>query len=152
VVDLVAYLGRLLAEIATAHGLEGRPPVLRTEREPVWLDTDLAVPCGLIVHELVTNAIRHAYAGDPPPRPYGGEPEHAGRGAGPVDVTLEAADGALALSVHDAGVGLPEDASGIGSEIVRALARQLDGELRIESRPGDTTVAVRFPWAGRPSA
>jgi two-component sensor histidine kinase len=92
-----------------------------------------AIPFGLIVNELVTNAIKHAF---PDGRP------------GTVHVSLGEEAGHLSLCVRDNGVGLDGSrthGTGVGQELVRALALQLGGELEVKSGKGGSTFCVVFP-------
>jgi two-component sensor histidine kinase len=93
---------------------------------PIQVEIDQAIPCGLIVNELVTNSLKHAF---PPP------------GGGEVRVSLQQdAPGTVRLQVSDTGVGLPADfdlgrATTLGLQLVSDLTRQLHGTLEI-SPPG----------------
>ena len=108
---------------------------VRLQADPVTLHIDRAIPCGLIVNELVTNSIEHAFPG--------------GRG-GTVTVGLRRSSVAqLILSVQDNGVGLPQSRPwggkpSLGLELVNALAAQLDGSVAFAGGAG-THVEVRFP-------
>jgi two-component sensor histidine kinase len=96
-----------------------------------------AIPVGLIVNELVTNAIKHAFP--------------AGR-RGLIRVGLEQAGDLLCLSVEDNGVGLGQRRSrgtGLGQDLVRALCQQLGGKLEVGSAQGGTRFSLTFPDAGR---
>ncbi len=109
---------------------------MRTRVEPMALSLDQAVPAGLIINELVTNAVKYAFPGDR---------------AGIIRVELQR-DGAdqLQLCVCDDGVGLP-DALDIGAtqtlglKLVVALAAQLQGSLEVQRGSG-TGFFLRFPW------
>lgn len=99
----------------------------------VWMSLDHAIPCGLIVNELVTNAFKHAFPADQP-RP----------GADHCEIQVSAAwDGAAyCLTIADNGVGLPEDldwlsAPSLGLRLVRMLGRhQLQGRLELDRSEG----------------
>jgi len=96
------------------------------------MPVEQVVPLGLIVIELVTNAIRHGYPTD---------------SAGTVEVRLDRTDGDLTLTVRDWGRGWPAEEwsrEGLGMTIVRALAGQLQGTLAV-IRNGCTTVQVTVP-------
>jgi two-component sensor histidine kinase len=99
---------------------------------------DSAIPCALIVNELVSNALKYAF------------PD--GR-AGRIEVALQAlaAPGSFALSVADDGVGLPEGfdpktSATLGIQLVEILARQLRGHLTIDRAHGTRFELV---WAAR---
>jgi len=109
---------------------------LRTEVEDVRFGVDTAIPCGLIVNELVTNAIKHAF-------PDGRDGEIA------VAVARNA-DKTCCLSVSDNGIGIPADVdfsegNTLGVNLVHALTEQLEGTILIERTRG-TRVTITFPW------
>ena len=85
------------------------------------LDVGQAIPCGVLINELVTNAVKHGVAGERP---------------GIVRVSLEArTGGCIDLRVADDGPGLPASfnpsrSSSLGFQLVEALVAQLDGQLR----------------------
>jgi len=99
---------------------------LELDVEPVALPVDKATPCGLLLNELITNALRHAF------------PD--GR-AGTVRVELAPAGAGLRLSVRDDGIGLPEGldptrSSSLGLQIVHTLVKQLHADLEVEVAAG----------------
>jgi PAS domain S-box-containing protein len=105
--------------------------------DEIVLDVDRAIPCGLILNELMTNALKHAFPG--------------GR-TGTLRVVLRRdGDDRAALIVEDDGVGMPTEVeqparNSMGFRLVRAFADQLGGELRVRRSPG-TSVGVFFPLA-----
>jgi len=126
---LAPYLTRLCGLLRESSG---RPGVsLRLNVVPpadaYALDIERAVPCGLLVNELVTNALKHAF------------PE--GR-SGTVDVGLRLTDeGICLLTVDDDGIGLPDgvlpgDTTTLGLQLVWLLTDQLGGSLRVRAGPG----------------
>ncbi|MGE0710391.1 MAG: PAS domain-containing protein [Planctomycetota bacterium] len=133
-IELPQYFDRLCDSLLQSFGGSDR---VRIEREipPVTLDLERAVPAGLIVSELVSNALKYAFPG-----------ERAGR----IVVALEVApDGAYTLRVSDDGVGLPPDLdlerpSTLGLYLVSLLARQLRGTLEV-GRTASATFTLGFP-------
>jgi PAS domain S-box-containing protein len=99
------------------------------------LAIDLAVPCGLIINELFSNALIHGFAGR----------QH---GSGTVEVKLYLLANECVVFVSDSGRGLPEDintqSASMGFEIVSILVEQLEGTFRLIGGQG-TTFEVRFP-------
>jgi PAS domain S-box-containing protein len=99
--------------------------------EPIDLDTERAIPLGLIVSELLTNAAKYAY-------------DDAG---GIVTLTAMAETGSVEIAVADQGRGIPaesRDGRGIGSRIIAAVAKQIGATVDTTSGPGGTTVRLRF--------
>ncbi len=127
------YLDRLVEGIASSH--IGGPGALSSEIDDLSIHIDQAVPLGLIVNELVSNAMKHAFPDDR---------------RGQVKVTMSAAgEHAYELTVSDNGVGIPEDldfdsTDSLGLQLVRTLARtQLQGTLDVVSDNG-TCFVIRF--------
>lgn len=104
--------------------------------EALFVPLDRAVPCGLILHELVSNAFEHAF-------PPGFEAGPEGRR---IDVLLRQTRHSISLVVRDTGIGIPEEdgprPAALGLEIVRVLARQLGGKVLVERGAG-TRIEVR---------
>jgi len=131
-IDFAAYAHELIGHVRQGLGSRAAPVSIRLEIAPVALPLDLAIPCGMIVNELVANAIEHAF------------PD--GR-AGEIRVELVDDDGYL-LTVADNGVGMalePGDgaATSMGLKVVQALARQIHGKLDVQTGQG-TAFALRF--------
>jgi PAS domain S-box-containing protein len=129
-IDMRAYLDGICGNLRSAV----LPPrvSLSCEVAPVRLTIDQAVPLGLIVSELATNAAKYAFPGDRP---------------GQLAVRLEIDGDRAALSVSDDGVGLPNvpetAGTGIGLGMVKGLAQQIRGVLAAESGAG-TVFTLRF--------
>ncbi len=113
---------------------------IRLEMRAVGIDVglDVAVPCGLILNELITNAFKHAF------------PEGvAGDGAPEVKVVTAAQEGILVLTVADNGVGFPGtvdlgETQTLGLSLVRMLSQQLRGRVESIGKTG-TVIRVQFP-------
>jgi len=139
-VDLAVYLkqvaNQLRRSLVATHGQVS----FRLDLLPVGIDLDQAIPCGLIVNELVSNALKHAF------------PD--GR-AGEVRIELkQAGPGELQLTVSDDGIGLPANfetarTKSLGLQLVSDLARQLGGRLRVDPRP-KALFEVTFPFEVTP--
>jgi len=132
-VDLSVYIRDLAESLFKTYAPEAGNIRLRTGLDPIDLDTKRAVPLGLIINELITNALKYAYPGG-----VGGE----------VRIHLGKTGEKIALEVADDGVGLPGEigfgaGGGTGLNLVRMLTEQIDGELEITGDRG-TRVVVRF--------
>jgi PAS domain S-box-containing protein len=132
-VDAATYLNELCRDlIASVHQEGDSSIVLKTDIESELLPTDRAIPIGLIVNELVTNAVKHAF------------PSEA---KGTVIVTLKRVRRELRLTVADDGRGLdPQRASsGLGSRLVDGFAQQLGGQVERKSGSQGTSVHLILP-------
>ena len=117
---------------------------LTVRAQPIEIDPDRAVAIGIIVNELVMNAVKYAY------------PD----GSGPIHVELWAERDEVLLSIADEGVGdggkggLPSDprSTGMGQRIVSAMATKLDASVARDPNHAGTKVVLRFPRAKAPLA
>jgi two-component sensor histidine kinase len=132
-VSLDSYIGGLIEEIE--RSIDRRGQRIELKAPPLLLSADKAVSLGLLIAELVTNAIKYAYPT--------GE-------AGPIRVELRAEDGEGVLTVEDEGVGLPATdkekagGTGFGRRIVNALAASLGGRAEYVPSERGTRVEIRF--------
>ena len=134
-IDLAEEVRDLVSMLSSSHA---RPNVrLEVQAESAVSDIHTAVPVGLLVNELVSNALKHAF------------PD--GRG-GRVNVTLRRLEPErLLLSVRDDGTGLPEgfdwdSASSLGLTTIQALARQIRASVEVRHQ-GGAEFALTFPVA-----
>ena len=133
------YLDALMEDLR--RSAEGdRMSRLTLKAESVEIDPDRAVAIGIIVNELVMNAVKYAY------------PD----GAGPIHVDLNAEGDDLVLSIADDGVGLNAKSdprsTGMGQRIVTAMASKLEASVERHSAHAGTKIVLRFPRAGKPAA
>jgi two-component sensor histidine kinase len=109
---------------------------IQIETPSLSLDMNTAIPFGLILTELLSNALKHAF-------PSGKE--------GEIHIAVRPGiPGMLSLEVRDNGVGLPqnitvEEAQSLGLQLVRLLTRQVKGTIDIKRSKG-TTVTITFPY------
>ena len=140
-INLAQYAARLTEELTRTYAIDPARMTLETELQDVWVGLDTATPCGLLLHELLTNCFKHAF------------PE--GR-TGRVRVALQAtAEQSLMLRVGDTGCGFPDDldfqtTDSLGLRLVRAMADQLRGTIALERAEG-TQVTIIFPLASPPA-
>ena len=132
-VDAASYLEALCRDLIESVQKEnGTSIALKTDIESEPLPVDRAIPLGLIVNELVTNAVKYAFPGET---------------KGTVLVTLKRLPGELRLTVADDGQGLdPRRAdSGLGGRLVDGFAQQLGGQVERKSDSQGTTVHLILP-------
>ncbi len=131
-IDFAAYASSLLKYLWHAQGDAAAAVRLTLDVHPASVSIEQAVPCGLMLNELVTNALKHAFRD---------------RTDGELTVALHAAaDGQVCLSVRDNGVGLPADwrqSPSLGLQLVQMLTRQVRGTLDVRTESG-TTFTLTF--------
>lgn len=129
-------LGRLADALRQSLLAPGSAVVLRVEAEPLFLAAEQAGPVSVIVNELVTNSLKHAF----------------GDGGGEITLRAYRAGGEVTIAVADSGAGDAEDAKpSVGSRCVAGMVRQLRGQLERERSGRGFQVSVNFPdWAGEP--
>jgi two-component system, sensor histidine kinase PdtaS len=124
-VDIEDYLRSLSHSLANSFGYEEEHVQTKVKLPARSLDIDMAIPIGLIVNELVTNAFKHAFRHVNDPR---------------VHISLEKiSDGSMQLKIADNGKGLDDnqDASGsFGMKLVQTLVKQLNGSLQVSQDNG----------------
>lgn len=132
IVDFAHYAQRLVTTLRGAYGVLGREVEIEIVVDVDPLEIDVAIPCGLITGELVSNAFKHAFQG---------------RGKGAIRVELSAQGEQHQLVVSDDGRGMPAGGTegGLGLRLVNTLAGQLGGDACIEGGASGTRAQVRFP-------
>jgi len=134
-IDFAEYAEALAKDIFSSQGSLGVPVRFDSELEPVIMGVDLAVPCGLILNELISNALKHGF------------PNSA---EGEIRLTLRhGPDGKCTLRVDDSGVGIPADLDlntnkSLGLRLVRSLTQQIRGTFElVKTNPG-TSAHLQF--------
>jgi PAS domain S-box-containing protein len=133
-VDMAEYARILANEVMASYRPLTESMRLFTDLQPVRLSVDQAVPCGLILNELVSNAFKHAF------------PDNR---SGAVHVSLRESEGKCIMCVADDGIGLPVDLNvtthhSLGLRLVRLLAKQLRASVEIDRRSPGTEGRVTF--------
>ena len=142
-INFADYLRSLMDTIATGYVSDDRPIGLEVDADEFTLDIDTVIPCALIVNELISNAMKHAFRDGPP---VGGAPPK-------VCVRLgEAEKGHYTLRVRDNGSGFPdgldvEHSETLGLQIVNALTQQLDGQVEWHNDGG---AVIALHWRRSP--
>lgn len=139
-IDLGEYISTIVDWIMASYAYGPVIPRVSLELMAIDLDIDSAVPCGLIINELFTNAIKYAFdATTPDPAIH--------------IVTRTMPDGFVELVFADNGKGLPPDiepsaVQSLGLQLIVSLSDQLRGTWQL-SREGGTAWIIRFPWGRR---
>jgi two-component sensor histidine kinase len=135
-INMADYIRELTAGLIKSYATSSQRISPRIDPSSVFLDMDMAIPCGLVINELVTNSLKYAF------------PE--GR-VGEIAVSLKnGSDHELELEVSDNGVGIPEginpkNTSTLGLKLVTSLVQdQLDGKIELDRSQG-TRFSITFP-------
>jgi two-component sensor histidine kinase len=133
--DLARYIYTLSDQLAQSYTIEPQRMSVRIQVDQVVLDMDQAIPCGLILNELLSNAFKYAF------------PQNC---TGEVHIELHADTAQqVALVVRDNGIGFPDEidfrhTESLGLQLVTMLTEQLQGTITLERADG-TTFTLTFP-------
>lgn len=139
-VDFNRLLGELLPTLMDSYGMVTGHVTMNIDAGKVKIPINEAIPCGLIVNELVSNALKHGFAG---------------HRKGSIWVTLARDDDdQVELTVANDGTVIPDDqnierAGSLGLQLVQLLTRQLHGRLEVQRRD-PTRFTLRFPLSRTP--
>ncbi len=123
-IDFASYIRRFSAHLFESYGADSRSVEVKTTAGTCMLDIDMAVPCGLIINELVGNSLKHAF------------PDPIATSAS-VCIQLDKESGQFVLRVSDNGIGLPEEidlehATTLGFRLVKILANQMGAVIDVK--------------------
>ena len=133
-IDLNDYLNSLTKGLFQSFRVNSRKIGMEIDCKDLYLDINTAIPCGLVVNEIVTNSIKHAFP-----------EERDGR----IIISFHAVNGNFELLIRDDGIGIPEDvdfetSESLGLHLVKILVEgQLDGEIEL-TRGSGTEFRIRF--------
>jgi two-component sensor histidine kinase len=125
-IDLAEYIPDLVSDLFRSYGVNYNIVQFKINSENISLDINTAIPCGLIINELVTNSIKHAFQGII---------------KGEIIIELKYEDNYLKMNVQDNGVGFPEEMNlnnikTLGLQLVISLTKQLDGSIELIKENG----------------
>ncbi len=132
-IDFGEYINDLTKSLFYNYLIEQDKIRIITNIENIYFDVDTSIPCGLIVNELITNCVKHAFPND-----INGE----------INIDMSNNQGIYTLNVSDNGVGFPEDidfknTESLGLQLVSNLVNQLDGTVELVNK-GGTSVVIKF--------
>jgi two-component sensor histidine kinase len=134
-IDFATYLRTISEELYISYASGPHKPELIIESENIYLGIDQAIPCGLILNELLTNSLKYAFPGSSDNK---------------ITVTMCASgNGEITLSISDNGIGLSENIdiekiSSLGLQLVSVLIKQIHGRYQIDRQNG-TSWIITFP-------
>ncbi len=132
-IDFAEYVRSLIADLFRSYKADYDLITLKTNIDDVFLGIDTAIPCGLIINELVSNSLKYAFKG--------------GQGEIRIDLHSEK-EGKFTLIVSDSGLGLPKDldfrnTESLGLQLICTLVDQLQGTIGLD-RTGGTKFKIAF--------
>ncbi|MFA5268652.1 MAG: PAS domain S-box protein [Methanoregula sp.] len=134
-VSLTGQIQDQIASLSNIYSHKGHEIRCEIHSREVFLPVDQAIPCALVVNEVLSNAYKHAFTG---------------RKKGTIGISAVQENGRIRITVRDDGIGLPADfdisrTSSLGLKLIRTLVQhQLKGSLTFESKNG-TEMSMEFP-------
>jgi len=131
-IDFNEYISSLAERLIQTYSVQSDIE-LEIDAEPLMLSINTAIPCGLIVNEILTNSIKYAFPGNR---------------YGKILIKMKVSENDVELTISDNGVGLPVDfdpskVKSLGMKLIRVLTDQIDGELEVD-RKGGTSYKLFF--------
>ncbi len=129
-IDLSEYIRFLTAQLFAYYGIDSRKIRLDIDIGKTMVDINTAIPLGLIINELVSNALKHAFPSDR---------------EGTITISSRYDDKVLSLAIRDDGIGLPPDLDwknpeSLGLRLVNSLVDQLEGTIELGKEKGTTFI------------
>jgi PAS domain S-box-containing protein len=135
-IDFGEYIGKLTDNLFRSYGVSQRKIAISIETNGIKLALDTAIPCGLLINELVSNSLKYAFPDDK---------------KGKINIQLKSInDASITLTVSDNGIGIPDtlnwqNSKSLGLRIVDSLTRQLKGNIILKSNYGTTFDVTFYP-------
>ncbi len=135
------YIRRLISGLIHSYGMDSSTIRQKIDIKNISIDVNIAIPCGLIVNELVSNALIHAFSD-------GKGKNGKACSEGEILVGLSTDKKKFTLIVRDNGIGFPKDldfrsTESLGLQIVNTLVEQLEGSIRLHRKNG-TSFKISF--------
>ncbi|MBD2313598.1 PAS domain S-box protein [Desertifilum sp. FACHB-1129] len=134
-IDAAEYIQDLTKNLFRSYDISMGCIQLKLNVQSIQLDVDTAIPCGLIINELISNSIKYGFVG---------------RTQGEIYIDLlQGVDSQVTLRIGDNGIGLPpdfdiEEVESLGLQLVAGLTEQIHGKIEIESTQEGTSFFIRF--------
>lgn len=137
-IDIASYIQELTSSLFSSYSDKSRGISLKINCDKIFIDVNTAIPCGLIINELVINSLKHAFPKEK---------------KGLIEITCKDKDDKIVLAIKDDGIGLPEESqlqnsNSIGLQLVSTLAEQLGATINIDRSKGtsfEITVPKKIP-------
>jgi two-component sensor histidine kinase/CHASE1-domain containing sensor protein len=134
-INFSGYIEKLVNYLFQSYGISPELVKLKINIADVPIDLDSAIPCGLIINELVSNSLKYAFLD---------------REGGEITISLITRDNNYILVICDNGTGIPEgvdffNTQTLGLQLVNTLVTQLEGKIKLNSNKGETEFIISFP-------
>jgi len=142
-IDFAEYIRDLTLTLLRSYKANAQEIKLKTQVNNIWLNVDTAIPCGLIINELISNCLKHAF-------PSSSNKDNE------ICIKIDSSpDHQFTLVVSDNGIGLPpeldfQNTESLGLELVCSLAEQLEGNIELNRNHG-TSFKITFAEVGNPA-
>jgi len=128
-IDFDEYIKKLAENLFQSFKIAPDSVNLKINAERISLDIDTAVPCGLIINEIVSNSLKHAFV------------DNRKNACVTIDLA-QTSEGKYRLVISDNGIGMPasfsvDNSDSLGIQLVEALTDQLEGTMQLENRPNE---------------
>ena len=125
-IDFDDYIKRLADNLFQSFKVNRDDVALKINAERISLDIDTAVPCGLIINEIVSNSLKHAF-------------KEGQKGIITIELT-QTTENNFRMSINDNGIGMPigfivDSSDSLGIQLIQALTDQLEGTMKMEGAP-----------------
>ncbi len=127
------YVENICSNLVHSYSNPDNPPTLEMNLDSIQLNLDIAIPCGLIINELISNALKYAFKGIE---------------KGKLVVTVKLVGDCIRIEISDNGNGLPPDidfrnTDSLGLQLVVTLVEQINGKIELETKKG-TKFTIEF--------
>jgi PAS domain S-box-containing protein len=127
------YVENISRNLVHSYAATDSPPELKLELDNIQLNLDTAIPCGLIINELLSNSLKYAF-------PKGKK--------GKIEITIRKKEKTILISIADNGKGLPADidfrnTESLGLQLVVSLVEQINGKIKLDTKKG-TKFTIEF--------
>ncbi len=134
-IDMGMYIKRLLSHLSDIHHIDKQTVKTSIDADPILLTIEEAIPCGLIINEIISNVFKHAFSPDKP---------------GELNISLKQHGNEVILEIHDNGKGFPphfdiEQSTTLGMKLIHRLAKQLNGAISLHQKDGTKITLIFSP-------
>jgi len=134
-INMAGQIKDQMSDLSSIYGKAGAEITCTMEAEDFVLPVDVAIPCALVINEVLSNAFKHAFRG---------------RRQGTLRISVHQSEGNIHIRIEDNGIGIPKDVdvyrtASLGMKLIRSLMHQLEGSLVIESSDRGSNITLGFP-------